>query len=81
MYKPLRVMLGSGILAVAVLGTALPAQASDIVVLSAGHVDIVGVADEDGSLEIGVPDETVAPDVEREVDDVSGPAPTVSGDR
>ena len=67
---PLRLMLGSGILAAALLGTALPAQAADTVVLSAGHVDIADVTYENGQLEIGVHDETVDPDVEREVDDV-----------
>jgi surface-anchored protein len=68
--QPLRLLLGSGVLAAALLGTALPAQAADTVVLSAGHVDIVDIAYEDGALEIGVHDETVEPDVEREVDDV-----------
>jgi surface-anchored protein len=63
-------MLGSGILAAALLGTAVPAQATSTVVLSAGHVDVVDLAYEDGVLEIGVHDETVEPDVEREVDDV-----------
>ncbi|GIF42262.1 choice-of-anchor M domain-containing protein [Actinoplanes xinjiangensis] len=70
MRKPLRLLLGSGILAAALLGTAVPAQAAGTVVLSAGHVDVVDLAYEDGVLEIGVHDETVEPDVEREVDDV-----------
>ena len=70
MRQPLRLLLGSGFLAAALLGTALPAQAADTVVLSAGHVDIADIAYEDGALEIGVHDETVEPDVEREVDDV-----------
>jgi surface-anchored protein len=68
--KPLRLLLGSGILAAALLGTAVPAQAAGTVVLSAGHVDVVDLAYEDGVLEIGVHDETVEPDVERDVDDV-----------
>jgi surface-anchored protein len=68
--KPLRLMLGSGVLAAALAGTAVPAQATDTVVLSAGHVDVVDLAYEDGVLEIGVHDESVDPDVEREVDDV-----------
>ena len=74
--KPLRLLLGSGVLAVAMLGTAVPAQAHPAraatapVVLSAGHVDAVDVAYEDGDLEIGVHDETVEPDVEREPGDV-----------
>lgn len=70
MRKPLRLLLGTGVLAAALLGTSLPAQAAEKVVLSAGHVDIADVAYEDGALEIGVHDETVEPDVEREVDDV-----------
>ncbi|GIE82011.1 hypothetical protein Aph02nite_79610 [Actinoplanes philippinensis] len=70
MRKPLRLLLGSGILAAALLGAAVPAQATDTVVLGAGHVDVVDLAYEDGVLEIGVHDETVEPDVEREVDDV-----------
>jgi len=74
--KPLRLMLGSGVLAVALLGAAVPAQAHPArsttapVVLSAGHVDAVDVAYEDGALELGVHDETVEPDVEREPGDV-----------
>ena len=70
--RPLRLLLGSGVLATALLGTAVPAQAHTYspVVLSAGHVDVVDVAYEDGELEIGIHDETVEPDVEREVDDV-----------
>ncbi|WP_430781516.1 choice-of-anchor M domain-containing protein [Actinoplanes sp. G11-F43] len=70
MRKPLRLLLGTGVLAAALLGTAVPAQAAPVVVLSAGHVDLVDIAYEDGALEIGVHDETVEPDVEREVDDV-----------
>ena len=74
--KPLRLLLGSGVLAVAMLGTAVPAQAHPAraatapVVLSAGHVDAVDIEYEDGALEIGVHDETVEPDVEREPGDV-----------
>jgi surface-anchored protein len=68
--KPLRLLLGSGILAAALVGSALPAQAVGPVVLSAGHIDLVDVAYEDGALAIGLHDETVDPGVEREVDDV-----------
>lgn len=70
MRKPFRLLLGSGVLAAALLGTTGPAQAAATVVLSSGHVDIVDVAYEDGALEIGVHDETVEPDVEREPSDV-----------
>lgn len=71
MRRPFRLLLGSGVLAVALLGTAVPAHARTTpVVLSAGHVDVADVAYEAGALEIGVHDETVEPGVEREVDDV-----------
>jgi surface-anchored protein len=70
---PLRLLLGSGVLAAALIGSALPAQAhtwAAPVVLGAGHVDVADIAYEDGELAIGVHDETVEPDVERDVDDV-----------
>lgn len=73
MRRPIRLLIGSGALATALLGTAVPAQAhthSAPVVLSAGHVDVVDVEFEDGELEIGVHDESVDPDVEREPGDV-----------
>jgi surface-anchored protein len=73
MRKPFRLLLGSGLLAATVLGAAAPAQAltrTAPVVIGAGHVDVVDVAYEDGALAIGVHDESVEPDVEREVDDV-----------
>jgi surface-anchored protein len=65
-----RLLIGGGVLVAALLGGGLPAQASPIVVLSSGHVDVVDVAYEDGALEIGLHDETVEPDVERDADDV-----------
>jgi surface-anchored protein len=58
------------LVAVALAAAALPAQASDRVVLSQGHVDVLDVAFEDGELEVLVHDETVEPDVERDPDDV-----------
>ncbi|ASW54788.1 choice-of-anchor M domain-containing protein [Plantactinospora sp. KBS50] len=71
MRKPIRLMIGGGALAAALLGTAVPAQAAAVpVVLSAGHVDVVDVEYEDGELEIGVHDETVEPGVEREPSEV-----------
>ncbi|GIE31913.1 hypothetical protein Ait01nite_049580 [Actinoplanes italicus] len=70
MRKPIRLLLGGGVIAAVLLGAAPSAQATPVVVLSAGHVDIADVAYEDGALEIGVHDETVEPDVERDVDDV-----------
>ena len=66
MRKPFRLLIGSGALVAALLSAAPPAQATDTVVLSSGHVDIVDIAYEDGALDIGVHDETV----ERQVDDV-----------
>ncbi|MEV6299496.1 choice-of-anchor M domain-containing protein [Actinoplanes sp. NPDC051861] len=65
-----RLLLCGGVLAATLLTTALPAQAAAPVVLGAGHVDVVDVSYEDGALEIGVHDETVEPDVERDPDDV-----------
>jgi surface-anchored protein len=60
--KPIRLMLGSGILAAVLLGTAVPAQATDMVVLSAGHVDVVDLAYEDGVLEVKNAAKTTVPD-------------------
>lgn len=65
-----KMLIGSGVLIATLLGTTVPAQASSLTVLSAGHVDVIDVAYEDGRLEIGVHDETVEPDVERDADDV-----------
>lgn len=66
-------------LAAVLLGTMTPVQANPALtgsghvgptVLSSGHVDVIDVAYEDGQLEIGVHDESVEPDVERDADDV-----------
>ncbi|MFF5076460.1 choice-of-anchor M domain-containing protein [Actinoplanes sp. NPDC000266] len=71
MRRSLRLLVGGGALATALLGTAVPAQAfATPVVISAGHVDVVDVAYEDGALELGLHDESVEPDVERDPDDV-----------
>lgn len=73
MRKPIRMLVGGSVLAAALAGTAVPAQAYAVaapVVLSAGHVDVVDVEYEDGALEIGVHDESVEPDVERAPSDV-----------
>jgi surface-anchored protein len=67
--KPIRLLIGGGVLVAALLGTTAPVQAA-AVVLDAGHVDVVDVEYEDGVLEIGVHDETVDPGVEREPSDV-----------
>lgn len=56
----LRLLAGSGALAVAVTGLAAPAQAAPVaapLVLSTGHVDAVDVEYEDGELELAVHDE------------------------
>ncbi|GIF17065.1 choice-of-anchor M domain-containing protein [Actinoplanes teichomyceticus] len=71
MRTPLRLLLGSGALATALVAGAAPAQAYTApVVLGAGHVDVADVAYEDGALTLGVHDESVEPDVERDADDV-----------
>jgi surface-anchored protein len=65
-------LLIGGATVAALVGGALPAQAyaPAPVVIGAGHVDVVDVEYADGALEIGVHDETVEPDVEREPSDV-----------
>ncbi len=71
--KPIRMLIGGGVLAAALVGSAVPAQAYAVaapVVLSAGHVDVVDLEFSDGALEIGVHDESVEPDVERAPSDV-----------
>jgi surface-anchored protein len=71
--KPIRILIGGGILTAALMGTTVPAQAYAVaapVVLSVGHVDVVDVEYEDGALEIAVHDESVEPDVEREPSEV-----------
>lgn len=47
-----------------------PAAAAERVVLSTGHVDLIGVAYEDGVLDVHVHDDTVEPPVEREPSEV-----------
>lgn len=51
----------------AAAGFAVPADAGGpVVVIGAGHVDVVDVAYEDGAFELSVHDESVEPDVERD---------------
>ncbi|WP_026267539.1 choice-of-anchor M domain-containing protein [Micromonospora sp. CNB394] len=59
MRSTVRHLLASGVLGVALVATALPAQAAttSVLTVNAGHLDVVDVAYEDGSLEIGVHDE------------------------
>jgi surface-anchored protein len=68
--RPRSVLITGALVATALAAAALPAQASDRVVLSQGHVDVLDIAFEDGELEVSVHDETVEPDVERDPDDV-----------
>lgn len=69
--KPIRLLLGSGALATALLASAVPAQAHTApVILGSGHVDVVDIEFEDGALELGVHDESVEPGVEHEADEV-----------
>ncbi|MGC5311510.1 choice-of-anchor M domain-containing protein [Micromonospora zamorensis] len=59
MRSTVRHLLASGVLGVALVATALPAQAAttSAVVFNTGHLDLVDVAYEDGTLEVGVHDE------------------------
>jgi surface-anchored protein len=67
---PFRLLVASGALIGALVATAAPAQASSQVVISQGHVDVVGVAYEDGELNLHIHDESVDPGVEREPHEV-----------
>ncbi|MEU6208182.1 choice-of-anchor M domain-containing protein [Micromonospora musae] len=72
MRSTMRHLLASGVLGVALVATALPAQAAtttSTVVFKKGHLDVVDVAYEDGALEIGVHDEEN--DVEYGTDEVN----------
>ncbi|WP_244252260.1 choice-of-anchor M domain-containing protein [Micromonospora antibiotica] len=66
----MRHLLVSGVLGVALVATALPAQAAttSAVVFNSGHLDLVDVAYEDGALGVGVHDEDN--DVEYGADEV-----------
>ncbi|WP_433125298.1 choice-of-anchor M domain-containing protein [Micromonospora sp. CA-240977] len=59
MRSTIRHLLASGVLGVALVATALPAQAAttSAVVFNTGHLDLVDVAYEAGTLEVGVHDE------------------------
>ncbi|MFI2651110.1 choice-of-anchor M domain-containing protein [Micromonospora fulviviridis] len=59
MRSTIRHLLASGVLGVALVATALPAQAAttSAVVFNTGHLDLVDVAYEAGALEVGVHDE------------------------
>ncbi|MDQ7909959.1 choice-of-anchor M domain-containing protein [Phytohabitans sp. ZYX-F-186] len=70
MRTPLRLLVASGALVGALVATAAPAQASGQVVIDEGHVDVIGVAYEDGELNLHIHDESVEPGVEREPGEV-----------
>lgn len=70
MRTPIRLLVASGALVGALVATAAPAQANSQVVISQGHVDVIGVAYEDGELNLHIHDESVDPGVEREPEDV-----------
>ncbi len=70
MRTPIRLTVAAGALFGALVATAAPAQASSPVVISQGHVDVIGVAYEDGELNLHIHDESVDPGVEREPQDV-----------
>lgn len=64
------VLVMGAVVGAALVASALPAAATEQVVLSTGHVDVLDVAYEDGEVEVVVHDETVEPGVERDTDDV-----------
>ncbi|MDG9675930.1 choice-of-anchor M domain-containing protein [Micromonospora sp. DH14] len=70
MRSTIRHLLTSGVLGVALVATALPAQAAttSLVVFDTGHLDLVDVAYEAGTLEVGVHDE--GNDIEYGADEV-----------
>ncbi|MDG4838537.1 choice-of-anchor M domain-containing protein [Micromonospora sp. WMMD967] len=70
MHSTIRHLLASGVLGVALVATAVPAQAAttSAVVFNSGHLDLVDIAYEDGALEVGVHDEEN--DVEYGADEV-----------
>lgn len=70
MRTPKRLLVIGGALVLALVGTAAPAQASGTVELSQGHVDVFGVAFEDGELHLHVHDDTIEPAEEREPEHV-----------
>lgn len=65
-----RMLLTSGALIGALVATAAPAQASHQVVIGQGHVDVIGVAYEEGEFNLHIHDESVDPGVEREPHEV-----------
>jgi surface-anchored protein len=67
---PIRLLVASGALVGALVATAAPAQAGSQVVIGQGHVDVVGVAYEDGELNLHIHDDTVDPAEEREPEEV-----------
>ncbi|GIF74595.1 choice-of-anchor M domain-containing protein [Asanoa siamensis] len=72
MRSSIRVLVASSMLAAAVVATtAAPAQAGGLIVIDHGHVDVVGVAVEDGDLHLHVHDESVEPGEERAPEDVT----------
>lgn len=70
MRSTIRHLLASGVLGVALVATALPAQAgaASVVVFNTGHLDVVDLAYEAGVLEVGIHDEEN--DVEYDADEV-----------
>lgn len=64
-------LITASVAASLVLLGASAGHAADQVIISAGHVDAIDLAFEDGVLERSVHDETVVPDVERDPSDVT----------
>ncbi|MFC0530957.1 choice-of-anchor M domain-containing protein [Phytohabitans kaempferiae] len=70
MRTSIRVLVMAGVMTGALIAAGGPAQASGQVVISQGHVDVVGVAYEDGELNLHIHDGSVEPGVEREPHEV-----------
>ncbi|MEV4765883.1 choice-of-anchor M domain-containing protein [Micromonospora chokoriensis] len=70
MRSTIRHLLASGVLGVALVAAAVPAQAAttSVMAFNSGHLDLVDIAYEDGALEVGVHDEDN--DVEYGADEV-----------
>jgi surface-anchored protein len=77
--NPIRLLAAAGALVGVLVATAAPAQAQGQVVISKGHVDVIGLAYEDGALDLHIHDESVEPGVEREPHEVRFQVPPGAG--
>lgn len=75
MRNPIRLLVTTGALVATLVATAAPARAQGQIVIGQGHVDVIGVAYEDGALNLHIHDESVEPGVEREPHEVKFQVP------